>query len=193
MGTSRRQEFAMLVLVTGDLHIPHRACGIPAKFRKMLAPGKIQHVLCTGNLNSKDGLDILRQICSDVHCAKGDFDDSKDTPDHQIVKFGAFKIGIIHGHQVVPWGDKESLAVWQRRLDVDVLIYGGTHQYKTFEYEGKFFINPGSITGAFSMLNSEVVPSFVLMDINNSSLTTFVYQLEGDEVKVKKKEFTKVQ
>eukprot|EP00997_Jenningsia_sp_PLL12_P007522 NODE_4172_length_689_cov_108.073437_g3541_i0.p2 GENE.NODE_4172_length_689_cov_108.073437_g3541_i0~~NODE_4172_length_689_cov_108.073437_g3541_i0.p2 ORF type:complete len:84 (-),score=17.20 NODE_4172_length_689_cov_108.073437_g3541_i0:105-356(-) len=81
--------------------------------------------------------------------------------------------------------------MWQRRLDVDVLIYGSTHQYKAFENEGKFYINPGSITGAFSYLDSEVVPSFVLMDINDNHLVNYVYQLEGDEVKVKKKEFTK--
>jgi|UniRef100_A0A7S4FFQ8 vacuolar protein sorting-associated protein 29 len=184
----------MLVLVTGDLHIPHRAADLPAKFKKMLTPGKIQHILCTGNLCSKDAENYLRQICSDVNCVKGDFDDpsmSKDTPEYVVVKLGNFRIGVIHGHQVVPWGDRESLAIWQRRLDVDVLVYGGTHQYVTFEYEGKFFVNPGSITGAFSCLDGDVVPTFVLMDINENRLTNFVYQLEGDELKVKKKEFTK--
>ena len=43
--------------------------------------------------------------------------------------------------------------MWQRKLDVDVLVHGATHQYGTFEKEGKFFVNPGSITGAFSFLN----------------------------------------
>ncbi len=28
-----------------------------------------------------------------------------------MVTVGNFKIGLIHGHQVVPWGDLESLAV----------------------------------------------------------------------------------
>lgn len=40
----------MLVLALGDLHIPHRAADLPAKFKSMLVPGKIQHVICTGNL-----------------------------------------------------------------------------------------------------------------------------------------------
>eukprot|EP00992_Anisonema_acinus_P011953 TRINITY_DN7789_c0_g1_i2.p1 TRINITY_DN7789_c0_g1~~TRINITY_DN7789_c0_g1_i2.p1 ORF type:complete len:184 (-),score=37.35 TRINITY_DN7789_c0_g1_i2:52-603(-) len=181
----------MLVLVVGDLHIPHRAHDLPHKFKKMLAPGKIQHILCTGNLNSKEGLEILRNICSDIHHVKGDFDEGKDVPDVQVVKLGFFRIGLIHGHQVVPWGDRESLAMWQRKLDVDVLIFGGTHKYETFEFEGKFFINPGSITGAFSNLSSEVTPAFVLIDINGNQLVNYIYQLEGDEVKVKKKEFTK--
>jgi vacuolar protein sorting-associated protein 29 len=183
----------MLVLVTGDLHIPHRAADLPAKFKKMLAPGKIQHILCTGNLCCRDAENYLRQICSDVNCVKGDFDDpsAKDTQEYLVVKLENFRIGLIHGHQVVPWGDRESLAMWQRRLDVDVLVFGGTHQYVAFEHEGKLFVNPGSITGAFSFLNSEVIPTFVLMDIKEDRLTNFVYQLEGEELKVKKKEFIK--
>ena len=40
----------------GDLHIPQRAPAISPKFLKMLAPGKMQHVLCTGNLVQKVGV-----------------------------------------------------------------------------------------------------------------------------------------
>ena len=40
----------VLVLVLGDLHIPHRAADLPPKFKSMLVPGKIQHIICTGNL-----------------------------------------------------------------------------------------------------------------------------------------------
>jgi hypothetical protein len=34
-----------------------------------------------------------------------------------------------------------------------------------FEYDGKYFINPGSATGSYSALNSNVTPSFILMAI----------------------------
>lgn len=40
----------VLVLAIGDLHIPARAPDLPAKFKSMLVPGKIQHIICTGNL-----------------------------------------------------------------------------------------------------------------------------------------------
>ena len=40
----------VLVLALGDLHVPHRAPDLPAKFKSMLVPGKIQHIICTGNL-----------------------------------------------------------------------------------------------------------------------------------------------
>jgi len=59
------------------------------------------------------------------------------------------KIGVIQGHQAVPSGDTDALASIARKLDVDVLISGGTHRFEAFEYEGRFFVNPGSATGAY--------------------------------------------
>ena len=50
-------------------------------------------------------------------------------------------------------GDIESLSMLQRQLDVDILITGHTHKFEAFERNNKFFINPGSATGAFNALN----------------------------------------
>lgn len=38
-------------------------------------PGKIQHILCTGNLCTKDSYDYLKTLASDVHVVRGDFDE----------------------------------------------------------------------------------------------------------------------
>ncbi|KAA8589317.1 hypothetical protein FQN60_012682 [Etheostoma spectabile] len=164
-----------LVLVLGDLHIPHRCNTLPAKFKKLLVPGKIQHILCTGNLCTKESYDYLKTLAGDVHIVRGDFDE----------------IGLIHGHQVIPWGDMASLALLQRQLDVDILISGHTHKFEAFENENKFYINPGSATGAYSALESNIIPSFVLMDIQASTVVTYVYQLIGDDVKVERIEYKK--
>ena len=43
----------MLVLVLGDLHIPHRCASLPSKFKKLLVPGRIQHILCTGSVSDR--------------------------------------------------------------------------------------------------------------------------------------------
>ena len=43
----------VLVLCLGDLHIPARAVDLPVKFKELLMPGKIHHILCSGNLNTK--------------------------------------------------------------------------------------------------------------------------------------------
>ncbi|GIL82321.1 hypothetical protein Vretifemale_11183 [Volvox reticuliferus] len=43
----------VLVLCIGDLHIPHRAADLPAKFKELLKPGKIHTTICVGNVCSK--------------------------------------------------------------------------------------------------------------------------------------------
>eukprot|EP01137_Pigoraptor_chileana_P019304 Opistho-2@80163 len=181
----------MLVLVLGDLHIPHRSNDLPAKFKKLLVPGKIQHILCTGNLCCKETYDYLKALASDVHVVKGDFDENIAYPDQKVVTVGQFKIGLSHGHQIVPWGDLEALSLLQRQMDVDILITGHTHKCDTFEREGRFFVNPGSATGAYSSLTSDVVPSFVLMDIQGANVVTYVYTLHGDDVKVERIDYKK--
>ena len=66
---------------------------------------------------------------------------------------------------MTPWGDLEALATVQRKLDVDILIHGHTHEPSIQQYDGKYFINPGSATGSYSAMNSNVIPSFILMAI----------------------------
>ena len=49
---------------------------------------------------------------------------------------------------------------------------------QAFAYEGRFLINPGSATGAYSNLTEDVKPSFVLMDIADTKVrdvTTLIY------------------
>lgn len=77
----------MLVLAIGDLHIPHRKADLPPKFKArplaplqtacecasrrltglrcpqaLLMPGKIQHILCTGDLCVK----VKRRLASSL-------------------------------------------------------------------------------------------------------------------------------
>ena len=65
----------VLVLVIGDLHIPHRAHDLSAKFKKLLVPGKIQQILCTGNVCDKETYEYLRTVAADVHVVRGDYDE----------------------------------------------------------------------------------------------------------------------
>jgi len=186
----------VLALVIGDLHIPHRQSDLPKKFKALLVPGKIAHILCTGNLVDKLTLDYFKSLAGDVHVVRGDFDEgtflpgvADSLPETKVVPIGSFKVGLCHGHQVVPWGDPEALSALQRQLDCDIVISGHTHRFKAYEAEGKLFVNPGSATGAFSAsfpLDEEPVPSFVLMDISGNKVITYVYELHGDDVKVKK-------
>ena len=71
-----------------------------------------------------------------------------------------------------------------------MLCWGGTCKFEAYEMEGKFFVNPGSATGAVSWIDEGLgddeeeegnVPSFVLMDVQGDVLVLYVYQLKRDK------------
>ncbi|RLN92703.1 hypothetical protein BBJ28_00017795 [Nothophytophthora sp. Chile5] len=107
-------------------------------------PNKIQHVLCTGNLVTKEQFDELRNLAPNVHVVAGDCD--------------------------------------QVRVCTAAEERGSNRRW---------FVSPGSITGAFSSVTSDVVPSFMLMALQGAKVVAFVYELKGDNVVVSKSEFTK--
>ncbi|KAK9719217.1 Vacuolar protein sorting-associated protein 29 [Basidiobolus ranarum] len=109
----------VLVLILGDLHIPYRAHDLPQKFKKLLVPGKIQQIICTGNICDRETYEYLRTVSSDINVVKGDYDENNAWPLTKIVKHGSLKIGVLHGHQVIPWGDSESLGTVARQMDVE--------------------------------------------------------------------------
>ncbi|KAF1582259.1 UNVERIFIED_CONTAM: Vacuolar protein sorting-associated protein 29, partial [Eudyptes robustus] len=184
--------FIMLVLVIGDFHIPHRVAQLPAKFRKLLVPNKMQHVLATGNLCTRATMDYLKSLASDVHVIRGDFDDCLTFPNDKIITLGQFRIGLIHGHQIIPWGDAGATELLARQMNVDILITGHSHACEIKEKDGVFYVNPGSATGAYTpMAEEEVVPSFVLLDIQPNLVVAYLYRLVKDEVKVQRIQFKK--
>ncbi|KAI0699145.1 Metallo-dependent phosphatase [Cerioporus squamosus] len=185
----------VLVLVIGDLHIPHRVHDLPAKFKKLLVPGKIQQILCTGNVCDRETYEYLR---------------TSSFPLSVTVAHSPIRIGVIHGHQSVPTGDLDSLNAIARQLDVDVLVSGHTHTFQAVEYDGRFFVNPGSATGAWIGSYNGCVPLMwtvelylinphpqryhaviALMDIQGPAVVTYVYQLIEGEVRVEKIEYRK--
>ncbi len=91
----------------------------------------------------------------------------------QVVTHGALRVGALEGFTLVS-DEPDVLLAEANRLDVDVLCWsGGTHRFECFEYMDKFFVNPGSATGALTTDwapaeggEEEVVPSFCLMDVS---------------------------
>lgn len=186
-------NFGELVLVVGD----YNEGEIPEKFKRMLVPNKMQHIFCTGNLGSKENYDELRQLAPNVHVVSGDYESSRKSslqmtfPESKVVQIGEFRIGLVHGHQIIPWGDHLSLASFRRKLNVDILLSGHTHNNEVVEQDGFYHINPGSITGAYSSLVEKVIPSFILLAIQGSNVVCYVYELIDGELEVSKTDFAK--
>ena len=181
-----------LVLVVGDMFVPQRSQDIDPQFKTILIPNKLQHVLSLGNIGSHESYDWLRTLSNDFHSVKGDFDEG-DMPDRKVVTIGEFKIGLVHGHQILPWGNVESLSSVQRELDCDILLSGNTHQTNVTVLDNKLYINPGSISGVFSNVVADPSPSFVLMVLQGTEAIIYVYVLNDRTQKfdVNKIEYTK--
>jgi len=181
-----------LVLVVGDMFVPQRSPDINEQFKTILIPNKIQHVLSLGNIGSRESYDWLKSLSNDFHTVKGDFDEG-ELPEKKVVQIGEFKIGMIHGHQVLPWGDLDALTNVQRELGCDILLSGHTHQIDIKVKDKKFYINPGSISGAFSHLIADPNPSFVLMVLQGEEAIVYLYILndKSQKFELKKIEFSK--
>ena len=181
-----------LVLVVGDMFVPQRAQDIDPQFKSILIPNKLQHVLSLGNIGSRESYDWLRSLSNDFHGVKGDYDQG-DFPEKKLVTIGEFKIGMIHGHQVLPLGDTESLAGVARELDCDIFISGNTHQIGVKVLDNKLFINPGSISGAFSNFVADPSPSFILMVLTGTEAIIYLYVLNDrtQKFEVNKVEYRK--
>eukprot|EP01068_Selenidium_serpulae_P004761 Selendium_serpulae@DN3739_c0_g1_i2.p1 len=133
---------------------------------------------------------MIRSMAGSVHIVKGDADLGYDFPEYKVVKIGEVKVGLIHGHQIIPWGDLSALSAWQRKLDCDILVSGHTHKSSVQEDMGKFYINPGSVTGAYQPWGASGTsepggcPSFMLMAINGPSVALYVYEEKDGKANV---------
>merc|ERR1719352_2276377 len=122
----------------------------------------------------------------------GDGDHGFDFPETNVMNVGDFKVGVIHGHQIVPWGDPTALVKSAGRLGVDILVTGHTHRHSITEIGNRFLVNPGSVTGACNSLGEfDITPSFMLMAIQGPSAVLYTYEEHDGETKVSMNELKK--
>ena len=74
----------VLVLCLGDLHVPYRTSDMPQQFKDILLPGKVQQILCTGDVCTKEMYDYLKTICTNIHVVKGQFDEDHAYPETKV-------------------------------------------------------------------------------------------------------------
>ena len=183
---------AEIVLIVGDSFVPQRVYDISEQFKSLLTPNKINHILCLGNMGSKDQYEWLKTLSNNFHCVKGDYDFDESLPEKKSVQIGEFKIGMIHGHQVFPTGDIDSLGSVQRELGCNILVYGYSHELSIKAKDNALYLNPGSISGAFSPSIRDSTPSFIIIALQGDIAILYVYILkdESQKFEVKKYEYT---
>jgi|Deesub1362A_J573_1020465.scaffolds.fasta_scaffold17930_1 hypothetical protein len=174
---SNREIGIMKLLIIGDTHIPRRASQIPEPLRRKIEREVFDLIACTGDLTDKKVLEYLRAI-STVRVVKGNMD-HLPFPEYEVFNAEELKIGLIHGDQVYPRGNRDQLRSIAKRLGVRILISGHTHS-PDVHIDDVLLLNPGSATGVWGGGGGSLRPSFMVLEIDGRGLELSLYELEKE-------------
>ena len=144
----------MRIGVISDTHA--RTLGeIPSPVLKALA--QVDLIVHAGDFTTKAVLDELGMI-GEVKAVAGNMDSDelkKALPHKELFVVNEKKVGLIHGSGA-PWGIADRV----RELfgDVDIIIFGHSHQAYSQYVRGSLLFNPGQARNSFGLLtiNDEV-------------------------------------
>lgn len=136
----------MKIGILSDTHIPDRAKELPAKLLEEFKEADM--VIHAGDLADMSVYKALLDVCKDVRVVSGNMDpsDIKNMfPQRQLIKAGAFTIGLIHG-----WGPPnklhETVKEEFKAEKPDIVIFGHSHQALSLQDGKTLYFNPGSPT-----------------------------------------------
>ncbi|WP_227355381.1 metallophosphoesterase family protein [Haladaptatus salinisoli] len=169
----------MEVAVLSDTHIPGQERRIPDDFRRRIR--NADHVIHAGDFGSRDALDDVRALASDLTAVYGNADPNDiDLPAVASVEVGGVTFVVVHGIVNVveravsssegvvmnrdDWLDAVADATRARADEPMVGVGGHTHEVEDTVHDGVRLLNPGSATGVgraegATMMTVEVVDS----------------------------------
>ena len=165
----------MKFLAIGDTHIPRRASGIPEILLRRIEDENFDLILCTGDLTDRRVLDYFERL-SEVKVVRGNMD-HLPLPSHHVLEVGEVKIGLIHGDQVYPRGNREQLRDIARKLGVNVLVSGHTH-IPDVHFDQLLLLNPGSATGVWGGGGGSLKPSCMILEVKDRKIDVRLLELE---------------
>jgi len=151
--------------VIADSHCPEYLAALPLPALQRRLQG-VELILHCGDVAGPGGEATLARLAriAPVQAVQGDHDAAlRDLPRRRVIEVAGWRIGMLHGNRsrlleepltflmtvglgvVGPprWG----LADWLRGQlpDVDVIVYGHTHQARVEEWGGALLVNPGAL------------------------------------------------
>ncbi len=124
---------------------------IPGKIIDFLS--SVDLIIHAGDFVSLGVLDRLRQL-GEVKAVQGNMDSveiKSVLPVKEIIEIGNKRIGIIHGSGG-PWRIEHRVREAFNQDQVDIIVYGHSHQSQNKVIEGILFFNPGKATNSFGIL-----------------------------------------
>ena len=122
---------------------------LPSQILNALAG--VDLIVHAGDFVARDVLDGLKQM-GEVKAVQGNMDSEELKqllPEQEILEIEGRRIGIIHG-----WGSPYGIddRVGGMFDDVDIIIYGHSHNAQNEVKNGILFFNPGSARNSFGIL-----------------------------------------
>lgn len=142
----------MKIGVISDTHLNRVTKEFKRVYEKYLADKDV--VLHAGDFVSPDVIKFLSR--SNFHGVFGNMDPSEVRemlPRKKIIELGPYRLGLVHG-----WGSSTSIEdrIWPEFRDVDVIVYGHSHNAANHKREGVLFFNPGTASGFTSSGNNSI-------------------------------------
>lgn len=140
----------MKIGLIGDTHIPNRAKEIPENFLKILNGSDI--IIHTGDVNDYNVIEELSKLTSEIKVVRGNTD-YLDLKEEYFIEIDGKKFFIFHSDIIYPRGDLKLMYDYilnTKKIEPDFVIFGHTHVPLFTQYNGIYFINPGSATGVRS-------------------------------------------
>lgn len=150
----------MKIGVISDTHIPSRANKLPENIFKLFFG--LDKILHAGDVEEMKVLDDLSGLAP-VTAVAGNMDKGLlQLPYKREFVIAEYRIGLIHGASVPRNRIRESIR--KEFSQVNIIIYGHTHEAFWGEENGVFFMNPGSTS------NSSLYCSVGLLDISQHQI-----------------------
>ncbi|TET43214.1 MAG: YfcE family phosphodiesterase [Dehalococcoidia bacterium] len=145
------RRFVLKIGVVSDTHA-YSIEDIPRKVVDSLS--KVDLIVHAGDFTSVRVLDGLKRL-GELKAVQGNMDSMEirsKLPIKEIVEVGGKRIGITHGSGG-PWGMEQRV---RKMFDqVDVIVYGHSHESQNKVIDGILFFNPGKASDSFGILMVE--------------------------------------
>lgn len=162
----------MKIGVISDTHIPDRCLKLPDKIIQEFR--NVDMVIHAGDLVDFKVLDELKAVCKDVRAVQGNMDPPEvksKLPEKEVIKVGKYKIGVFHG-----LGRPDKLIEQAEELfkndNVNVVIFGHSHNATSVKKNGILYFNPGSATDKITSFYN----SYGIIEINDK-IETRIFRL----------------
>ena len=138
----------MKIGVISDTHVTSFA-EIPDRI--LLALTEVDLIIHAGDFVTKDVLDGLKRL-GEVKAVCGNVDSGElrqILPEKELLLLGEKRLGVTHGSGG-PYGIEDRVS--RLFVDVDVIVYGHSHQSQNEIRKGILFFNPGRARNSFGIL-----------------------------------------